>query len=167
VVYAVEETERPPLALTLNPINLALGRFSANAEVQIARHHSLVASPNLLLIHVARGGRYNLESEGVGFATRSSTGFGIELGYHYWWYSERSLRGPFVGPSLLLGGTTDATVGDPSHLQAYWGAAIDAGQQEVLPGGFTLGAGVGLGFIFMAAAAAVFPRLLLQLGWSF
>lgn len=166
-VYAVEEATRPPVGVTVNPVDLALGRLSANVEVQIAPHHSLVASPNLLFIHLDRGGRYSLVSEGFGFATRSSTGFGVELGYHYWGYLARSLRGPFVGPSLLLGATTDATVGDPSHAQAYWGLAIDVGEQEILPGGFTIGAGVGLGLIFMADAAAVFPRLLLQVGWSF
>jgi hypothetical protein len=153
--------------VTLNPLDLALGRLSVNGEILLAPHHAVIASPNLLFLHVDRGGRYNLASEGLGFATRSSTGIGIELGYHYFWYWQRSLRGPFFGPSLLLGGTTDATVGDPSHMQAYWGLALDVGEQEVLPGGFTIGAGIGLGLVNMADATAVFPRLLLQIGWSF
>jgi hypothetical protein len=153
--------------VTLNPVGLILGRLSANLEIQVAAHHSLVASPNFLLIHVDRGGRYSLASEGFGFASTSSSGFGIELGYHYVFNWQRSLRGPFFGPSLLFGGTSDATVGDPSHTQAYWGLAMDAGEQEVLPGGLTIGAGVGLGLILMADATAVFPRLLLQVGWAF
>ena len=167
VIYAVEETTRTPVGVTLNPLDLALGRLSVNGEILLAPHHAVIASPNLLFLHVDRGGRYNLASEGRGFATRSSTGIGIELGYHYFWYWQRSLRGPFFGPSLLLGGTTDATVGDPSHMQAYWGLALDVGEQEVLPGGFTIGAGIGLGLVNMADATAVFPRLLLQIGWSF
>jgi hypothetical protein len=136
-------------------------------EVQLAPHHSVVASPNVLILHVDRGGRYSLASEGFGFATRTSNGFGIEAGYHYYLSGQRPLRGPFLGPSLLLGATTDASVGDPSRAQAYWGFALDAGEQEVLPGGLTIGAGVGVGLVFMADATAVFPRLLLQVGWSF
>jgi hypothetical protein len=167
VVYATEETTRVPIGITLNPLDLALGRLSANVELQVAPHHSFVVSPNLLIVHVDRGGRYSLASEGFGFAARSSTGFGIELGYHYDWYGQRSLGGPFFGPSFLLGATSDASVGDPTQTQAYWGLALDAGEQEVLPGGFTIGAGVGLGFILMADAAAVFPRFLLQVGWAF
>jgi len=158
---------RPPIGITLNPLDLALGRLSANVEVQVAPHHSLVVSPNLLIVHLDRGGRYALASEGFGYATRSSFGFGVELGYHYEWSGQRSLSGPFVGPSFLVGGTTEASVGDPTQTQAYWGLALDVGEQEVLPGGFTIGAGVGLGLLFMADAAAIFPRFLLQLGWSF
>ena len=61
-----------------------------------------------------------------------------------------------------LGGT------DEANAQAYWGGAFDAGGQGVLPGGFTLGAGLGLGFVELASVVAVFPRLLTwQLGWSF
>jgi hypothetical protein len=154
-------------ALTLNPVALALGRLSGNVELRVARRHSLIASPSLLFVHEDRGGRYSLVSEGLGFATTTSSGFGIELGYHYDWSWLGELRGLFFGPSLLLGGTTDASVGDPSHTQAYWGLAVDLGEQEVLSGGFTIGAGVGLGLVRMADATAVFPRLLLQVGWSF
>jgi hypothetical protein len=165
-IPVVEEESRFPIAVTLNPLPLVLGRLSGNAEVLLAAHHAVVASPNLLLFHVDRGGRYSLLSEAFGFATRTSASFGIELGYHYFWRAQRSLRGPFAGPSLLLGATTDASV-DPSHVQAYWGLALDVGGQEVLPGGLTIGGGVGLGLVRMADATAVFPRLLLQVGWSF
>jgi hypothetical protein len=37
----------------------------------------------------------------------------------------------------------------------------------MLPGGLTLGAGIGLGFVDMASSGAFFPRFLLQVGWSF
>ena len=165
-VVAVEEAPERPLSLTANPGALAFGRISANAELLLAPHHALIASPNALLIPIDRGGRYSLVSEGAGFATHSSFGFGVELGYHYWPHARRELRGAFVGPSLLVGGTTDASVGDPSHLQAYWGVALDVGWQEVLPSGFTLGLGAGLGALHMADATQIVPRFLLQLGWS-
>ena len=144
-----------------------MGRLSGNFEVQLAPHHSLLASPSFIIFPADRGGRYNLESQGMGFASRDSNGLGLELGYHYWWRWSRSLRGPFMGPSLLLGSTDRATVGPTTDSQPYWGVAFDLGGQAVTPAGFTIGGGVGMGFIHMADANALFPRFLLQMGWSF
>ena len=165
-VFVSDEEHGRPIALTLDPIPLVLGRLSANAEVLLSPHHAIVGSPNLLIFQLDRGGRYSLTSEGFGFASPTSGGFGIELGYHYWWQAHDSLRGPFFGPSLLLGATTQASVGDPSHAQGYWGFAFDVGGQEVFLGGFTIGGGAGLGIVKMADATALFPRLLVQVGWS-
>ena len=165
-VVVVEEEPSRPWALTANPVALTFGRLSLNAELLLAPHHALIASPNVLLIPLDRGGRFNLVSEGAGFATHDSFGLGAELGYHYWPHAGRQLRGAFVGPSLLLGGTTDATVGDPSHMQAYWGVALDVGWQEVLPSGFTMGIGAGIEVLHLADATPVVPRFLFQLGWS-
>ncbi|MDP9033389.1 MAG: hypothetical protein M3O50_01160 [Myxococcota bacterium] len=155
------------VALTFNPIPLLVGRLSGNVEVMVAPQHSLVASPNVLVLQVGRGARDNLISEGLGFASRTSGSVGVELGYHYWWLARGPLHGAFLGPSFLVGSTTDATVGDPSHAQAYWGAAFDVGGQEVLQGGLTIGAALGLGIVKMADALAAYPRLLVQVGWSF
>jgi hypothetical protein len=164
---SVEEERGRPLALTVNPLGVALGRLSSNAEALLAPHHALVISPNVLLFEVGRGGRYNLISEGFGYATQTSTSYGIELGYHYWLRARRSLRGTFLGPSLLVGTTTDPSVAEPpSRAQGYWGFAFDAGLQEVMPVGFTIGGGIGLGVLRLGDATAVFPRLLLQTGWS-
>jgi hypothetical protein len=163
----VEEPPPPlPVAITLNPLPLIWGRLSGNVEVQLAPQHSLVASPNLLVFNEDRGTPHAL-SNGFGFASPSSNGVGVELGYHYWWRWARSLRGPFLGPSVLLGSTSNAEVGDASHAQSYWGLAFDVGGQEVFPGGFTIGAGLGLGYIRMAGVDAFFPRVQLQIGWSF
>jgi|SRR5579859_738700 len=167
----VNEEPPPPMrstAITWNALALTLGRLSMNVELLFAPHHALVFSPNLLVFQIDRGGRYNFASEGLGFASPSSFGIGGELGYHYWWSAwHRALAGPWAGPSLLLGSTTLATVGSTTGAQVYWGAAIDAGGQAVLPGGFTFGAGVGLGFVAMASQAGVFPRFIAQAGWSF
>lgn len=156
-----------PLAITLNPLGLFWGRLSANVEYQLAPHHSLFVSPNALFFETDRGGPSNLISEGLGFASSASLGLGAELGYHYWWEWARALRGPYIGPSLLLGLTSKAQVGNPAHVQGYWGVAVDLGWQEVLGGGFTAGVGVGLEFIDMAGAGRIVPRLLLDVGWSF
>jgi hypothetical protein len=166
VVYVVEEPTPHPVAITLNPLPLFWGRLSGNLEVQVAPHHSLVVSPNLLVYNEDRGAPRPL-SNGFGFASPTSNGVGVELGYHYWWRWARSLRGPLLGPSLLLGSTSNATVGDPTRAQAYWGLAFDLGAQEVLSGGFTLGGGLGIGFVRMAGSEAFFPRVLVQVGWSF
>jgi hypothetical protein len=143
------------------------GRVSATFEVQLAPHHSLFASPNALLFDVDRGGRTNLISEGFGFASPHSSSLGIELGYHYWWRWARTLSGPFMGPSLLLGSTSSAYAGTTTEPQTYWGLAFDVGGQHVFPGGFTLGGGIGVAYAHMADSNAVYPRLLLQIGWSF
>ncbi len=156
-----------PVAITLNPAALVVGRLSANAELLLAPHHALVLSPNVLVFGANRGGRNDLASDALGFATRTSQSFGGELGYHYWWRWRQSLAGPFFGPSLLLGSMTNASVGNANTTQLYWGGAFDAGGQAVLPGGFTLGLGIGIGFVELASTEAVFPRFLLQLGWSF
>jgi hypothetical protein len=150
--------------VTLNPLPLLWGRLSANVELLVIPHHALVLSPNVLLPNVTRGGTL---AAAFGFAQKTSSGFGGELGYHYWWNARRSLRGPFFGPSLLLGSTTDATAGSGVGVQTYWGGALDLGEQEVLPGGFTAAAGIGVGIVRSADQTAVFPRLLLQIGWSF
>ena len=155
-----------PVALSLAPMSLALGRLSGAAEVLLAPHHSLAFSGNVIVVQVDRGGRDSLVSEGFGFASTASSSVGVELGYHGWWQAHDSLRGPFFGPSLLLGSTTQASVGDPAHAQTYWGIAFDVGAQEVLGGGFTFGGGAGLGIVKMGEAIAAFPRFLLQIGWS-
>ena len=151
------------LALTLNPLALPWGRASGNVELLLAPHHAIVASPNVLFANVDRGGLLALA---LGFTQSASSGAGGEVGYHYWWYGHDGLRGPFFGPSLLVGVTSAATVGDPSRAQPYWGAAIDVGEQAILSGGFTIGGGAGLGLIRMGGSGVVFPRFLLQVGWS-
>jgi len=161
-----EEPPRHPVAITLNPLPLFWGRLSGNLEVQVAPHHSLVVSPNLLVFNDNRDAPRAL-SNGFGFASSSSNGAGIELGYHYWGRWARSLRGPMLGPSLLLGSTSNAVVGDPARAQSYWGLAFDLGAQEVLSGGLTMGGGLGVGVIRMAGSETFFPRVLLQIGWSF
>ena len=115
------------IAFTWNPLGLYWGRLSANAELSIARHHSLVASPYALVFETDRGSRGAWISEGFGFASPSSLGVGGELGYHYWQGAAAPLRGFFVGPAVLLGTTSAASVGDPTHVQGYWGGAFDVG----------------------------------------
>jgi hypothetical protein len=155
------------VAVTWNPLGLFLGRLSANLEAQLAPHHAVVLSPNALLFGTDRGSLHSVLSEGFGFATSSSLGFGGELGYHYGWSGPGALHGPFFGPSLLMGVTTRASVGNASRAQPYLGLALDLGTQEIIYERFIAGAGVGLGVVHMAGTTAVAPRFLCQLGWTF
>ncbi|MGA7119644.1 MAG: hypothetical protein WBY94_06070, partial [Polyangiaceae bacterium] len=124
--YLYESRRRRPVTLTLSPLPLAGGRLCVAAELLIAPHHAVFASPNLLFAEVDRGGRSSFVSEGFGFASTASGGAGIEMGYHYWSHARESLRGMFFGPSILLGDTSQSSV-DPSHAQGYWGLALDVG----------------------------------------
>jgi hypothetical protein len=156
-----------PLAVTLNPLDLFWGRISTNIEFQLEPHHSILVVPSVLAAHSNRGDPGDLLPRGFGFATTTSNGAGIELGYHYWLHWARVLRGPFLGPSFLLGFTTHPSVGDPNGTEGYWGLAFDAGWQEVIAPGFTAGAGLGVGWLRMSDTATAFPRFLVQVGWSF
>lgn len=155
------------MAVTWNPLGLFLGRLSANVEAQLAPHHAVVLSPNALVFGTDRGSPHSLLSEGFGFATSSSLGFGGEVGYHYGWSELGALHGPFFGPSLLMGVTTRASVGDAPRAQPYLGLALDLGTQEIFYEGFIVGAGVGLGVVHMAATTALVPRFLCHFGWTF
>jgi hypothetical protein len=155
------------VAITWNPAGLFWGRLSANVEVQLAPHHALIVSPNVLVFRANRGSMESLVSEGLGFASPSSLGGGAEVGYHYWLLAAGPLRGVFFGPSFLFGATTHASTGNPSHTQGYWGFGADVGVEQVIFDGFTAGAGVGLGLLRMADTTALVPRLLCQVGWMF
>ncbi|MBV9949654.1 MAG: hypothetical protein JOZ69_22625, partial [Myxococcales bacterium] len=106
-IWSPPEEPSRTLALTLNPLSIALGRLSGNLELLVAAHHALVLSANLLVAQVGRGGPGSLVSQAYGFVTEASGGLGAEVGYHYYAWRRRSvLRGPFVGPSVVVGSTT-------------------------------------------------------------
>jgi hypothetical protein len=106
-------------------------------------------------------------SAGFGFAGATSSSLGLEVGYHYWFDARRALSGAFIGPSLLLGTTTQATAGDGTGWQGYWGGALDVGWQEVFPVGLTVAAGGGLAVAHAADVTAPYPRLVARAGWAF
>jgi hypothetical protein len=164
--YYYFERERP-FSLTFNPLPAFWGRVSANLEVMLATHHALVLSPNFTVAADDRGVDDSAVNYGFGFTTKQSSGIGTEVGYHFWTGWNRTAHGGFLGPSLILGETSHASVGDPTKTQGYWGFAFDAGGQEVLPGGFTIGAGIGLMYLTLSSKAIVSPRFLFQIGWSF
>jgi hypothetical protein len=133
----------------------------------VAGHHALFGGLSALVYQADRGGSGTMLSAGFGFASASSSGLGMEIGYHYWVDPRRDLAGAFLGPSLMLGTTTQATAGASTGWQGYWGGALDVGWQEVLPVGLTAAAGAGLAVAHMADTTTVYPRLVARLGWAF
>lgn len=148
------------LSLRGNPLALFIGRLSVDVEWLIVPHHAIVISPHLTLSQ----DRGTLPANAVGFTGPSSTGFGVELGYHYWMTSTEP-EGVFLGPSLLIDSTKPAPGFD--RFTAY-GAAFDVGYQAIVGSGFTLAAGGGILFITASGVPVkAAPRVLLSIGWTF
>jgi hypothetical protein len=162
-----EEPRRRVIAISWSPVALAWGRLGLEGEFEVARHHAIVGAVNALVFEADRGGSGTMMSAGFGFASGASSSLGLEIGYHYWFDARRALSGVFLGPSLLLGMTDQATAGDGAGWQGYWGGALDVGWQEVFPVGLTVAAGGGLAVAHMADAAAPYPRLVARAGWAF
>ena len=84
-----------------NPLPLLYGTVSGQAEVIVGGHYGFVAS-----LHSA----YETENiapndaESTGAASSKLTGFGGELGYHYYpWSPNDHVASFFFGPSILFG----------------------------------------------------------------
>ena len=170
------EDEFKSVAITLNPLSLALMRIGANVEYLPAKHHAIIVNPYFWSTSV--GG----SSGSVGVET-SYTSFGGELGYHFYTGS-RGANGFFIGPSLILqqnsvtskGAAAGASAESSSSITSY-GAALDLGGQHVFQNGFTIGGGVGAMYLNASASdsassstfkvSGVLPRFLLTAGYSF
>src|SRR5215472_7426077 len=81
------------ISLRLNPLPFFASRISVDFEIMLAPHSALVVSPSATLHKYAfsRGDGNALIREGFGFADDDSSGFGAEVGYHYW--TRRELAG--------------------------------------------------------------------------
>jgi hypothetical protein len=166
------ETHEPPprapepegprtVSIRLNPLPLFLSRLSADFEFMLAPHHALFTSPSLTF-HKFAFHRSDVVSYGLGYAGDDSSGFGGEVGYHYWVH--RQLEGIYVGPAFVFGATTP----NGGKAFGYYGGAVDVGYQYLFNNGFTLNGGGGImltGASGITAHAA--PRFLFGIGWSF
>jgi hypothetical protein len=159
-----------PVALTLNPLTLALGRIGLNVEALPAPHHGIMLNPYYSSASV--------ESETVETSYKS---FGGELGYHFY-SGARGANGFFVGPSLVFTRTTisdecravGCTKQADGALTTY-GVAFDVGGQAVLDNGFTIGGGGGVMYLKSSSSAngsrflkfeGTLPRFLFTVGYS-
>ncbi len=116
-----DEPERRATVISWSPVPLAWGRLALEGELRVAGHHALFGGLSALVYQADRGGSGTMLSAGFGFASASSSGLGMEIGYHYWVDPRRDLAGAFLGPSLMLGTTTQATAGASTGWQGYFG----------------------------------------------
>ncbi len=159
-----------PLAMTLNPITLVLGRFGANVEYLPAPHHGIMLNPYYSSYSIEFGGgetTYQL--------------MGAELGYHFY-TGERGANGFFAGPSFVfMYSSLSSSCNQPgcsadedASISTY-GVAMDVGGQAVLANGFTIGGGGGIMYLRSSGEAegstgirfaGTVPRLLFTIGYS-
>ncbi|MDB4940735.1 MAG: hypothetical protein JWP97_269 [Labilithrix sp.] len=177
-----DEEDLKNVSLTVNPLGLAIGRYSVSGEYLVARHHAISLNPFYAHAPVT------VTVNGKEIDGGSLNGFGGELGYRYY-TSSKGPAGFFVGPSLLLGHYSQSA---PSGNQpsgsngsdsfSSYGAAIDIGGQGVVGPGIVIGGGFGLqytktsqdidtGNLNLASAiiagGGIRPRFLLSLGYAF
>jgi hypothetical protein len=174
-----QEDPRKPIAVTVNPLGLAIERYGANLEVSPVAHHAFVGSlyaqaiPVWLVKSVVGRNEIN-QSDG--------SSIGGELGYRLY-SGTRGSDGLFVGGSFVSMPlayprlASDLASADLVRFNAL-GAALDIGVQKVTSSGFTLGGGVGVMYLDyqvpndlrrlpIAFEPHVLPRLLLAAGYAF
>ncbi len=160
------------IAITANPLSLAIGRFGLNLEYLPIRHHGFMINPYYETISADFG-------DG---AKEHYSWLGGEIGYHFY-TGDRGANGFWIGPQLLWNHIhtsyscgTAASCGGSGDLTAY-GFAIDLGGQTVFDNGFTIGGGGGLMHLYANAAGShsstlvhvegTLPRFLFTIGYSF
>lgn len=164
------------IALTLNPISLAIGRIGLNAEWLPTTHHAIVLNPF--------GQFTSAGSEGDVGGKTSYSNFGAELGYRLYTGS-RGANGFFVGPfvtALTSSSKTSinyqGTKSEGSTTFFAYGGGLDLGGQHVFKNGFTIGGGAGIMYLASSASSTgassstvkfegVLPRFLFTAGYSF
>ncbi len=128
-------------AVTLDPVGMAFGEWTARFELGLSPSHALFL-------------------EGGYRSTAPSAGVALELGYHLYPLGE-GVAGPFIGPSVGAAITTDRAV------VSLFGA-LEAGWQLVL-GPFALGLSGGveahLGFD-QGATVTFAPRISVSIGYA-
>ncbi len=131
----------PDLAISVDPIAMALGEWGARGEVAVTPSHALFVSP--------------------GYRTGAiSPGISLEVGYHLFPLGD-GLDGPFIGPLVGVAISLDSV-----GVSVRGGA--EAGWQVIL-GALALGLSAGVEAHLSAsqgAAAVVVPRISLHLGYA-
>ena len=175
-----DEPELKRISLELNPVGLAIGRYSIQGEYMLARHHAVTLNPFYAHAPVT------VTVGGKDVDAGSLNGFGGELGYRFYTGS-KGANGFFVGPSVLFasysqsgGVATGASASSDSFTSV--GGALDLGGQFIIGPGVVVGFGGGLQYTktsqdidtanlnlasAVIAGGGVRPRLLLAVGYSF
>ena len=174
-----QDDTRKPIAVTVNPLGLAIERYGANVEASPLPHHVFTGSLYAQSIPVglvkSLSGRNEINDAG-------GSSLGGELGYRLYSGSVGA-DGLFVGGSFVSTPLAyprldlDMRSADLVRFNAL-GAAFDLGVQKVTSSGFTIGGGVGVMYLSYSLPndirrlpigfePHVLPRLLLAAGWSF
>jgi hypothetical protein len=170
------------LSLELNPLGLAIGRYSIQGEYMLARHHAVTLNPFYAHAPVT------VTVNGKDIDAGSLNGFGGELGYRFYTGS-KGANGFFVGPSVIFGsysqsgGVTAPGAASTDSSFTSIGGAVDVGGQFIIGPGVVLGFGGGLQYTktsqdngdtsnlnlasAIIAGGGVRPRALLAVGYSF
>jgi hypothetical protein len=169
---ADEDGDLKRISLELNPLGVAIGRYSIQGEYMLARHHAVTLSP----FYTSTSVKVNDTEVG------SLSGFGGELGYRFYTGSHGA-NGFFVGPSVLFASyKSESILGNTSQSFTAMGGALDVGGQFLIGPGVVVGFGGGLQYTknsediktdnlnlasAVIAGGGVRPRLLLAVGYSF
>jgi hypothetical protein len=135
-----EGTRFRSIGLQGNPLDLVVGRYSADLEYLPASHHA---------VHVTPFGVYALPG-----AADQLTGFGGELGYR-WYSGAHGPHGIFIGASFVAAeleykhtAVAPAPLDQSNDTQfVELGGALDAGYQAIILDSFAVGAGIGAQYI--------------------
>lgn len=175
-----DEDVPKPLAITVNPAALLIGRYGGNAELVLARHHAIVGSAYAQAFSLTFI-RNMLPPEVRDHLKDAPVAAGGELGYRFYTGS-RGADGLFVGPSFLVTPLVYPvlTSGQMIDLVPYHvpGVALDVGAQAVTSVGLTIGGGLGVEYLAyevpndphrlpVSLDPHWLPRVLLSAGWSF
>lgn len=165
-------------SVELNPLGIAIGRYSLQGEYMLAKHHAVTLNPFFNHTPIT----YTVNGKDIDGGALN--GFGGEAGYRFYTGS-KGANGFFIGPSVLFGSYTADPPGDSGGKSQSFtsiGGAVDLGGQAIIGPGIVIGAGAGVQYtktsedvntdnVNLAPAAiaggGVRPRFLLALGFSF
>ncbi|HXX67477.1 MAG TPA: hypothetical protein VEK07_09865 [Polyangiaceae bacterium] len=146
-------TTAPPhrtVTIEWNPVALVISRLMIPIAIVPGDHHALVLSPYYTwaktipyATQIDAEGNPLPGSETLNVLSQSFHGFGLEVGYRYY-FDKGGPRGFFAGPSLILSAIT-AKAGNGSETSfADLGGAVDIGYEALVANtiAITLGGGV-------------------------
>jgi hypothetical protein len=164
------------------PFVVGFGKISANVVVVVKQHHALVLSPFFTDNTTAAIYVYNDAGQAMELPEQRFVGFGLELGYRYYW-GQRGPRGLFMGPSLVGAAMFEhqEQYGNGSHTTyGDLGLAFDIGYQMLITNAITVSAGVGVQGLVTTqsipqqqfpidvyANSGIWPRALFSVGYAF
>lgn len=164
----------------LNPLGVAIGRYSLQGEYLPAKHHAITLNP--FFAHAPVTVTVNGQDVDAG----SLNGFGGELGYRFYTGSKGS-NGFFVGPSFIFASYSQSApsgtnASSSSDSFTSMGGALDIGGQAIIGPGIVVGGGFGLQYTSTSkdidtnnlnlasaviAGGGVRPRFLMTVAYAF